>query len=437
MNTCLKQYLRYSFLNVLGMAGVSCYILADTFFVANGTGTNGLAALNIAIPVYSVIHGMGLMAGIGAATRFSIANGAGDKKERDSVFTRAIVLCLLFSAVFVTAGLFFADRLALLLGADDATFSMCRDYIRILMFFSPMFILNNIVGSFLRNDGAPGLSMAAMIAGSFANILMDWVFIFPLDMGVFGAALATGFSPMISLAVMSVFFIKKKNSFRLKKNSFSVSAYFRILYAGVPSLITELSSGIVMLVFNTIMLSLAGNEGVAAYGVIANIAIVVIAIHTGIAQGIQPLTATYYGAGRKKELSQTLAYAIITVFAVSILIYAVMFIFAAPVTALFNSESNSVLQEIAEKGIKIYFTGCLFAGINIVLASLFASSEKETYGTVISVLRGIAVIIPAAIIMSEILDITGLWLSYPVTELLTALAGCILLIISMKKQKTG
>ena len=114
-----------------------------------------------------------------------------------------------------------------------------------------------------------------------------------------------------------------------------------------------------------------------------------------------------------------------------------MFIFAAPVTALFNSERNPVLQEIAEKGIKIYFTGCLFAGINIVLASLFASSEKETYGTVISVLRGIAIIIPAAIIMSEILDITGLWLSYPVTELLTALAGCILLIISMKKQKTG
>lgn len=437
MNTCLKQYLRYSFLNVLGMAGVSCYILADTFFVANGTGTNGLAALNIAIPVYSVIHGMGLMAGIGAATRFSIANGAGDKKEIDSVFTRAIALCLLFSAVFVTAGLFFADRLALLLGADDATFAMCRDYIRVLMFFSPMFILNNIIGAFLRNDGAPGLSMAAMIAGSFANILMDWVFIFPLDMGVFGAALATGFSPMISLAVMSVFFIKKKNSFRLKKNSFSVSAYFRILYAGVPSLITELSSGIVMLVFNTIMLSLAGNEGVAAYGVIANIAIVVIAIHTGIAQGIQPLTATYYGAGRKKELSQTLVYAIITVFAVSILIYAVMFIFAAPVTALFNSESNSALQEIAEKGIKIYFTGCLFAGINIVFASLFASTEKETYGTVISVLRGIAIIIPAAIIMSKMLDITGLWLSYPVTELLTALAGCILLIISMKKQKTG
>lgn len=437
MNHCLKSYLKYSFLNVLGMAGMSCYIIADTFFVATGAGTYGLAALNIAIPVFSLIHGTGLMAGIGAATRFSIAGGAGDNKEKESVFTHVMILCGLFSVVFLAVGLLFSEEIAIVLGADNETFTMCEEYIRVLMCFSPMFILNNIIGAFVRNDGAPGLAMAAMIAGSFANILMDWIFIFPFNLGVFGAALATGFSPMISLLIMSVFFMKKKNTFCLKKCKISLSLHLKILSTGVPSFITELSSGIVMLVFNTIMLSLAGNEGVAAYGVIANIAIVVIAINTGIAQGIQPLTATYYGADEKVALRKTLGYAIISVIMISAVIYTVMFVFASPITALFNSENNVLLQTIAQKGIKLYFTGCVFAGINIVMSSLFASTERETAGTVVSVLRGVALIIPAAILMSRLFEITGLWLSYPFTEFLTTIAGCFLLIKKAKKSKSS
>lgn len=145
------------------------------------------------------------------------------------------------------------------------------------MIFAPAFIANNIILAFVRNDGAPQLSMAAMISGSIFNIIFDYIFIYPMRMGIFGAALATGFSPAVSLLILYIF-IKKHNNFKPIKCKFSLKFSLRIMSVGIPSLVTEISSGIVVFVFNIIMLQLLGNIGVAAYGIIANISIVVISI---------------------------------------------------------------------------------------------------------------------------------------------------------------
>ncbi len=286
---CFKEYTKYAFFNVLGMLGLSCYILADTFFVAKGLGSNGLAALNLAIPIYSFIHGSGLMLGIGGATRYSIAKSQGQTDRMNLIFSHTAFSVCVLSIVFFTVGLLGADVITRILGADDAIFSMCRTYLQVLLLFSPLFMLNDMVLCFVRNDGAPRLVMVSMLAGSFLNIFLDYVFIFSFHMGIFGAVLATGFAPAIGLAVQSTFFIQKKNHFRLVKRPLRLQLLGQILSTGVPSLITELSSGIVIMAFNAIILGLMGNIGVAAYGIIANLSIVVIALYTGIAQGIQPL----------------------------------------------------------------------------------------------------------------------------------------------------
>lgn len=425
---CLKEFSRYVVLNILGMIGLSCYILADTFFIAKGLGSNGLTALNLIIPVYNLMHGTGLMLGMGGASRYAILKGQGKAEKGNTVFFHTVVLAFVFAVVYMIAGGFFAENISKILGADEAVYGMCTIYLRTMLLFSPMFLLNDVMLCFVRNDGAPQLSMTAMLVSSFSNIVLDYVFIFLCGMGMFGAVFATGLSPVIGLSVLSVFFVKKKNCFHFKKCAFSGKTAGYIFGGGASSFIAEMSSGIVILIFNVILLNIQGNTGVAAYGVIANLSLVMIAVYTGIAQGVQPLISKYYGMRKHENIQKMLCYGIATVILLSVLIYAGVFFGAEWIVRAFNSEGNAQLQLIAEKGIKLYFTGGIFAGLNIVLAIYFMASDRVKPANLISMLRGFILIIPLSFLMSGIWKMTGLWLTFPVTELLTAGAGCLLII---------
>lgn len=418
--SCLKEFARYTSLNVLGMIGLSCYILADTFFVAKGLGTSGLAALNLAIPVYSFIHGIGLMFGIGGATKFSISRKSG---LSDLIFTNTLFFAGFTALLFFLAGLFLSPQITALLGADSQVAAMTQTYLKMILLFAPAFILNDILVCFVRNDGNPRLSMLAMLGGSMANILLDYVFIFPLGMGIFGAVLATGLAPLISIAIMSGHWMGKNKGFHLAKTEIQGQTALLILSLGFPSLITEVSSGIVIIVFNVIILGLKGNVGVAAYGVIANLSLVVISIFTGIAQGMQPLISSAYGRGDSARIRGILRYGLAAAVFISLTLYAGICWGAAPITAVFNSENNHKLQEIAEYGLRLYFTGIPAAGLNIILSIFFTSTEQAVPAHIISLLRGLVLIIPIAFFLSGLWGMTGVWLAFPATELVCALTG--------------
>ena len=246
MKHAFREFARYASFNALGMLGFSCYILADTFFIAQGLGADGLTALNLAIPIYSLVHGCGLMLGMGGATRYSICRGQQDNDSASAAFVSSVYPAVLLAIIFVSAGLFFPTPLASLLGADAQVLTMTATYLRVILLFSPAFLLNDILVCFVRNDGSPRLSMTAMLAGSFSNIILDYVFIFPCHMGIFGAVLATGLAPCISLVVLS--FHRKHAGFGLRRCPVTPSLIGRMLALGLPSLVTELSSGIVILV---------------------------------------------------------------------------------------------------------------------------------------------------------------------------------------------
>lgn len=269
--------------------------------------------------------------------------------------------------------------------------------------------------------GPPHLSMAAMVGGSLSNVLLDWVFIFPCAMGIFGAAFATGVAPIISMAILSPHFFQRKNQFQPVRCKPKARLMGRILSSGVPSLITELSSGIVIIVFNALILNLEGTVGVAAYGVIANLSLVVIAIYTGIAQGIQPILSRDYGRENKKTLFSILRYAMISMLGLSVLIYGGVLLFAPQIAAAFNSEGNPTLQEIATQGLKLYFIACPFAGFNVVLSMFFTSTERPLPAHIISLLRGFFLILPLAVAFSLLWKMTGIWCAFPATEFLVAL----------------
>lgn len=428
-NTPFQDFIRYSFFSIMGMIAISCYILADTFFVAQGLGTNGLAALNLAIPTYDFIHGTGLMLGIGGATRFSILKSQNNQKGADTIFTNTVYLGIFFSIIFMLGGLFFSGSLARLLGANQNTFEMTNTYLRVMMLFSPAFIFNDIILCFVRNDGNPRLSMIATVCGSLFNVVFDYIFIFPCNMGMLGAVLATGFSPVVGLTIMSPHWLGKKRGFHFRKLVPDADSIRTNISLGFPSLLSQISAAIVMIVFNMLILDLEGNTGVAAYGVIANISLVVLSFYTGIAQGIQPLVSHSYGRKKTDGIRQFLRYAMISMVILSAVMYLILFVFADPIASAFNSEHNAKLQEIAVTGLKLYFTSLVFAGFNIILSMYFTSVEKALPAQIISLLRGLILIIPIAFLFANLWDMTGVWMSFPATELVTAVVGAVLYFI--------
>lgn len=430
-------FLQYVSLNVLGMIGLSCYILADTYFVAKGMGTEGLSALNLAIPIYSFINGLGLMIGIGGSTRYAILKSGKKADEANHVFTHSILFGLMIGVIFLLVGIFYSDRLSWLLGADNHTFSKTNIYLKTLMCFSPMFILNNILICFIRNDGSPRLSMIAMLTGSFSNVILDYIFIFPMGMGMFGAAFATGLAPIISMGVLASYFIRRKNYFKLVKHIPNFFSIKDICSLGISALITEVSSGIVIIIFNMVILGLAGNTGVAAYGIIANLSLVAVAIFTGVAQGTQPVVSSNYGQGNHKNVLKVLKYAIICSVIIAASLYLIVSLFTNQLIGIFNEGNDMELARLASEGLRLYFTAFVFVGINIISAAFFSSIERPVPSFIISILRGCIVIIPIAFIAAKYFGMTGIWISFPVTELITALTSMTFLVYYLRKHNVG
>ncbi len=422
------DFFKYVSLNILGMIGLSCYILADTFFIANGLGANGLTALNLAIPIYSLMHGIGLMIGMGGATRFSLS------KDKNA-FPNALFLDIIFVIIFISMAAF-PESIATFLGADKNTLDLTTSYIRIILLFSPLFLLNNCIICFIRNDGAPRLAMLGMLIGSLANIILDYVFIFPFGWGMTGAAIATGTAPLISLIIMSVHFIKNKNTFHFAKIYPRLQAFGDICALGSASFINEFASGIVMLIFNFLLLWLSDNIAVAAYGVIANIAIVVVSIFTGIAQGLQPLFSRLAGIEEYKKAKTVLSRGIILSSVIFGVIYIVSFIFTDQIVAVFNKDGGNILAKMAGGGLRIYFISLLFTGINILLASYYAAIDRPKRSFVISVSRGLLIVVPIACLMAYFFGINGVWLSLTVTELIVLGMVLIMKISEKKLRKT-
>ena len=339
----LKKFTRYSVSNIFGMMAISVYILADTFFIARGVGTLGLTALNIAIPAFSFIQGSGLMLGIGAATKYSILKAQRQEKEANEIFSLAVISGLIISLFFVFLSITASKHLVKILGADESIFDITVAYLRVILCFAPSFIINAIFLCFVRNDQAPALAMIAMVIGSFSNIVLDYIFVFPLNMGMFGAALATGCAPVIGLCILSLHKFRGKNNFKLVKCKLDFIKIFGILKLGLPSLITEMANGVVIIVFNILILGISGNIGVAAYGIIANISMVVTAIYTGISQAIQPLLSNCYGLKDTSGMKKIFKYALVLMLALSLVIYVILYFYASDIAFIFNKENDKWL----------------------------------------------------------------------------------------------
>lgn len=416
-----RTFARYMSLNILGMLGMSGYILADTFFVSSRLGSDGLAALNLAISVFGFINGLGMMLGIGGATRYAICKAREDDREANASFTLSLVAGIGAGVVLVAFGLLFSRPLAGLLGAEERILPMCAVYLRTAFLFAPFFILNHILVAFVRNDGSPKLAMTAMLVGSLSNIVLDYLFLYPLNMGIFGAALATGTAPIIGIAISSIHIFSGRSRFKAVPTGLSLRKMAAVAGLGIAAFINEFSSGITLVVFNLLVMHAAGTIGVAAYGVVANLALVVLSVFTGIAQGSQPLLSHAYGMQDLSVVRQVYHMALLLASGLGLLALGAALLFPAQLVSLFNSEGNAALQAIAEPGLKLYFIGFLFVGFNFVAAALLGATEQAGASFRVSFFRGCLGIVPAACLFAFLFGMTGIWLAFPAVELVTLL----------------
>lgn len=413
-----KQFAKYVSQNIFGMIGISLYILADTFFIAQAVGADGITALNLVLPLYSFIFAIGQMIGVGSAIRFAVENGQG-REKKFPWFSNALIWTTLFGAIFMLIGLLFPEQLVALMGGDASIVVVGAPYTRIFMSFSIFFMWNHVCNAFVRNDGSPTIAMAATLFSSLFNIVFDYILMYPMHMGMEGAALATACSPIVGILICMVHILSKRSSLKFHLMKPDAQKLWLSCQVGVSAFIGEMSSGVTTLAFNYLILGLAGNTGVAAYGVVANLAIVVMALFNGIAQGSQPIVSDYYGRNERAMIRRVSRMGFCLSFVFAVLIVVIMWLYPAQLTAVFNKADDPVLAMYAEEGLRLYMLGFFFAGWNMLGASVLSAMEQARAAFVASMLRGFVLILLCAFALAALFGMTGVWLSYPVAEALT------------------
>ena len=290
---------------------------------------------------------------------------------------------------------------------------------------------NYSVTAFARNDYATSTVMAGSLAGSVFNIVFDYIFIFPAGLGFSGAALATAFCPCVTMLVCSTHYFSKKCNIGFKWKKLSVRHLISCCQLGVSAFVGEISSAVITFIFNMLILGLTGSTGVAAYGVVANLSLVGMAIMNGMAQGAQPLISESFGKGASGDVKKLLRWALTCAAAIEIVMVALVWTFTDPFIAVFNSENNQLLLEYAHTGLRLYFLGFLFAGVNIMLVAYFSATANPRPAIIGSLLRGAIAIGICAIILSRILGMNGVWLSFLASEMITF---AVILILSKYKE---
>lgn len=290
-------YLRY-LSAAFGSAMISSiYGLVDTAMVGQYQGPDGAAALAIFAPIWNIIYSLGLLAGIGGSILFAAARGSRNDGTENRFFTAAVLLCAGLSALCWGLILLLPEPMLRLFGADDALLPLAMEYLRPVSFAVPVFLFNQLLSAFLRNDSRPGLTTAAVLAGGIFNVAGDYCFIFLLDMGIYGAGLATSLGAIIQLCILLSHFFSRHCTLRLVRSSGLPGLFGRIAAAGFSSFFIDVAMGILTMLFNRQIMRLLGSDALAVYGIIVNVSTIVQCCGYSVGQAAQPILSQNFGAG--------------------------------------------------------------------------------------------------------------------------------------------
>lgn len=413
-----KVFFHYLVPAVCSTLVTSVYLLVDTLIIGQGVGALGISALNIFMPFFLLFNGIGLLFGIGSGILISSEDGMGNKKKANQYFATGFVSILSIAIILGLIWNYYLQPLCVILGANSDTIDLVLEYGKCIMAFAPVFMMSNYFAPIVRNMKNPKLVMCAVLTGSVLNVILDYVFVFPMDMGIFGAAAATVIGSLTTLLVLSTHFIKKQNRVKINKETISLNLLAPIFKCGFSSLIMEVASGFVIFIFNIQILKYIGNNGIVVYGIISNCVLVGLALFNGVAQAAQPIIATNFGAGLNTRVKKVLKYALITTTIIGVSLFAVVFLFTGQIIKVFV-QANSEILSVGILALRLYLSAFCIMNINILISSYFQSVGKEKVAIYISIIRGFLLNIVLAFVLPSVLPATVLWVVVPVSELIT------------------
>ncbi len=420
MNPKAKQLCSYIFPAVGSLFVTYLYNVMDGIFVGQGVGSAALGAVNIGVPFITFAVAIVAMFPMGGATIIAIRMGRDDKAGANQAFMTALTLTVLTAVILTVVGTVFSQQIVDLSGARDLGDEMRRmsaDYLFYYSAFSLPMLISNCLSVFVRNDGSPTLSFAGMCAGAVSNIFLDWLFIFPLQLGVIGAAVASGLGQIVSLLVLLSHFIRKHGNLRIRRFTIQPALIRKICKRGAPEAVTQLTTPVTALCYNLVLADLVGDIGVSTYSVLSFIYSLANAVLSGVAQGLQPLWGNSYGKRDTKEINDYFRFGITVNLVLSVLVYAGLVLFNEPTICIFSQDME--LINAASKALPVFALSFIPMALNLVYTSLLYSTKRTKQSDIIAICRGIVIKAIAIFCIPVIWGVKAIWAAPFAAEMIT------------------
>ncbi|TCK93309.1 putative MATE family efflux protein [Natranaerovirga hydrolytica] len=428
-----KLFFAYLIPSVSGTLVTSIYILVDTIMIGKGISNHAVAGLNIILPLYTLVIGTGLLFGVGGSVLMSYFKGKSDEENAIKSYSTALGLTFIAMLIFMMIIGAFFNPLIGFLGATPNTISYVRAYGYIFIMGIPFFMFSAFFQTFIRNDKAAKLAMIGVVTGGIINIILDYYFIFILNWGMAGAALATVIGNGITCMILLMHFITKKNTLRFKLNHISVTKMGDIFKNGLSTFFNEISLGIVIFAFNIQLLRYVGDIGVTVYSIISNTAAMATSLSNGISQAVQPIASVNLGAQKMDRIKSLKKLGLTTAFILGFGFYITGRVFPEWIINIFLHPTEEIVL-LGTDAITIFFISFIGLAGNIFLNNYYQSIIQPQKALLISLLRGLILSLSFVFILPAFLGIKGIWFAMPLAEMMTLMIALKLDKIDLNKK---
>lgn len=413
-----RLYRRYLGASMVSAVVMTVYSMVDTVAIGRSEGAAGTAAMAVITPMYGMCAFSSILCGVGGAVLYGNARGEGKRDEANGYFTASAALMLAVTLLFWGTFALFRNQILTFFGADAALLPKVMEYMGAIGRFLPAFLLSMFLGAFVRNDGAPGRAMAAVIIGGCVNMLGDWLLVFPLGMGMRGAAIATVTGTFVQLAVLCSHFLSKRCTLRLVRPGNFVRAAGRTLATGFGAAALELGTAFLTILTNSQINRYGGMTALAVYGVVVAVSTLFQSMFNGVGQAIQPIVSANHGAGETLHVRRAWRMALLTVICMGLAFTTSGILFPRQIVGIYVDGAEAVMA--APGIVRPYFLAFLFMGVNIAATYYLQSVLRRRMSLLVAAARGVAVSGLLLIALPPALGIMGVWLAVPLAEMIVA-----------------
>lgn len=410
--------LRFALPTMVMMIFMSLYSIVDGIFISRLLGTNALSAANIVYPVISIVFAVGIMLSTGGSALIAKKLGEGKEKEAREDFSFLTLVSFLFGIAILLIGNIFIEPIVRALGSTDALLPYCVNYLSVSLLLAPAAMLQMMFQTFFVTAGKPLIGLILTISGGVANMILDYLFMGPFNMGISGAALATGIGELIPAVIGLFYFLFTRHSLYLTKPVVRFQVLKESCFNGSSEMVTNLSTAVVTYLFNITMLKFLGEPGVAAITIVLYGQFLFNALYMGFSMGVAPVISYNHGSQNLPLLKRIFKICIGFISISSILI-TVMALVSSPVIVEIFTPIGSATYDIAKTGFFLFSINYIFAGINIYSSSMFTAFSDGKVSALISFVRTFVLIVLDILLLPYLIGVNGVWLAVPAAEFMT------------------